>query len=217
MCYKNHKLLARSFRRAFTLVELAGSIIILGILLGGVMIAYSGVTDTVARQALRERAVGVAQRRMELLLGSRREPNSTDMHGQDDLDPAFDWQLQLSRQAAGSESARADLSNTIIKAVVTVFFGDPELGQEPLVELVRYFEALKPIPGHALAVPLTPHIKEDPAWYMDLRARLGREPTVDEAMLEMLRIGDLPADMAAELGIIPDPNEILPEQLMPKP
>ena len=209
MYYGNHKVLARSFRRAFTLVEVAGSIIILGILLGGVMVAYSGVKDTVTSEALRERAVGVGQRRMELLLASRREPNSTDMHGQDDLDPSFDWQLQLTREAAGAESARPDLSNTVIKAVVTVYWSAPESSQEPLVELVRYFEALQPVPGNAIAVPLTPHIKEDPAWYMDLRAKLGRDPTVDEAMRELIRIGDLPIDMAVELGIVPDPNEVL--------
>ena len=178
----------------FTLVEVAVSVLLLGILLGGVLVAFQRSTDRVVVQSMRDRALGVAQRKMELLLASFQEPSSTELQGQDEIDPVFNWEIALSREVIGEKAPAKDLSNTVIKAKIIATSNINETADEnSRVELVRYFTKLKPLPGQAIAVPLTREI-EEPQWYLELRQKLGREPSVDEVMKELVKRGELSED-----------------------
>ncbi len=178
----------------FTLVEVMATVVIMAIMLGGVLLAINRTTETVMGQALKERALAVAQRQMELLLASRQEPETADMMGEDELDPLFVWRMDLRRITLGGESPKPDLSNTVIEAKIEVEDDDMLGERSTKVELVRYFSQLKPIPGHAIAVPLS-QVVEEPLWYLELRAKLGRDPTPDEVIAELIRAGEL--DMPA--------------------
>ncbi|MBN1765715.1 MAG: type II secretion system protein [Sedimentisphaerales bacterium] len=182
----------------FTLIEVIASVIILSLLITSVLMTYRRTLDSVIRYSMRERAITVAQRHMESLLTTLEEPNSTTgIATRDDLDPDFLWQMDLERISIDSSAPKTDLSNTVIQASVKVKPAVPDKNQKSReVELVRYFAMLKPLPGHAVAVPLTP---DEPDWYLELKAKLGREPTAMEILQYFIEIGDLPADMAEEL------------------
>ena len=115
----------------------------------------------------------------------------------------------MKREVIGSGAATGDLSNTMIMATVTVTSDTEEgVGEKEKVELVRYFAGLKPLPGQAVAVPIQTEIEEEPQWYIDLRQKLGREPTVDEALQELVRIGELPQGFMEEMkGTEEDSNQ----------
>ena len=188
-------------RRAFTLIEVVASMLILGVIFGSVLLSFDRGTDAAVVQSVRERAVAVAQRRIETLLATRLEPNSTPQHGQDEVDELFSWTLNLSRESVTSTPPKSDLSNTVIKAVITVYcdsLADAGFGQ---VELVRYLESLTPMPGREIAVPITGD-DEGLLWYADLRERLGREPTLDETLGEMVRLGQISPDVLEELKMV---------------
>ena len=195
----------RRVRGGFTLVEVAASVVILSLLLAGVLVAFQRTRDGLAVRMLRGRAAQVAERQMERLIGSGQEPNSVDLQGRDEIDPAFMWEIALKRESVDKTAAKQDLSNTVIKATVTVrselFAGG---GEQEQIELVRYFATLKPIPGQAVAVPLTPDF-EEALWYLELYEKLGREPSIKEIFEELARRGELPEDFAEEFDI--DANE----------
>ena len=179
-------------KTAFTLVEVAASLVIMGILFATVLLAFDRSFNAVVTQSLRQRGIAVAQRRMELLLASRQEPNSLGLSGQDEFDPLFFWNLSLSREPIDMTSSSAGLAHTVIKAVVSVqcrSLTDTELND---LQLVRHFRDLKPIPGYDVAVPITPD-DDSLEWYIDLRQRLGHEPTMEETLIELVRIGQVPA------------------------
>jgi prepilin-type N-terminal cleavage/methylation domain-containing protein len=191
--------------KGFTLVEVVASMAIIAILLTGVLVAYQRTLDAIIRQQLRERGFAVAQRHMETLLATIQEPNSINLPTPDELDPLFTWQLDLQRITLEGAPPEANLGNTVIQATITVECEEVEVEDPPRVELVRYFSThgLKPIAGRAVAVPITPEY-EEPEWYQELRARLGREPTLKETLQHLIETGDLPADVAAELEIFKD-------------
>jgi len=209
----------------FTLVEAAASLALIAMILVGVLAAYERTVNSVARQVLRERGQAVAQRHMEMLLGSLQEPNSVNLPIQDEYDPQFTWQLDLQRITLDESSPEENLGNTVIQATVTVR-SEAGPGEEALrVELVRYFSTygLKPMPGHAVAVPITKEY-EEPEWYKELRIKLGREPTIEETLRKLIETGDLPAELADQMDILKeaaedeeniDPCEILRKLLPP--
>ena len=205
-------------RSGFTLIEVVASLIVLSILLAGVLASYHRTIDTVAAQMLRERAVSVAQRHMEILMANLQEPNSINVPLQDELDELFTWQLDLQRIALDNSAPEENLANTLIQATVTVKCEAADVRNPPKVELVRYFSTygLAPLPGRAVAVPITSEY-EEPEWYTILRESLGREPTMEEALQYMIETGELPADAAEELDWLnedePDPCEITKEEL----
>jgi hypothetical protein len=170
--------------------------VLLALMLTGVLVAYRRTMNAISRHTIRQHAAAIAQTRMETLLAIRQEPNSADLSGRDELQGEYTWEYTLSREVIGSAVPAKDLSNTVIKAVVTVRHEGDLYEDDPVeVELTRYFGSLKPIPGQPVAVPLTPEI-EEPDWYLALKEKLGREPTAEEAMAELLRNEDLPPDLA---------------------
>ena len=178
----------------FTLIEVVAGMFLLAAMLAAVTVAFHRTTESVIEKSFEERAGAVAQRRLELLIASGQEPNTISLRGRDEFDPVFLWEISLSREVVGAGSPRDDLSNTIIKAVVKVASdsesGDPELD----VQMVRYFASLLPLPGFDVAVPLVPEQEEAP-WYIELRERLGREPTIEETLEEMVKLMELPPEL----------------------
>ncbi len=182
----------------FTLVEAVVSVLLLGILLGGVMVAHERTCDAVARQSMRTRAAAVAERQIELLMASRQEPNSPSFHGEDEQTPEFTWQMDLQRVPVG-EGAPGSAASSVIQATVRVYTKGERSGQgEPLIELVRCFgtSELTPVTGESVAVPF---MTEEELIYQDLENRLGREPTLIEVLQEMVDTGQFSQEEGLEL------------------
>jgi|GEM_PF-872264 len=188
-------------RRGFTLIEVVASLLLLGILLSGVFVALSETTKSVSLYLLKERAFSVAQRRMELLISDRKEPDSTEMAGKDEKDNLVMWELSLERENVGASVTGRPLSGKVIKATVTARCDVPE-GEKTEIKLTRYFAYLKPLPGHAVATPLGPD-HEEPEWYSEMKKELGREPTMDEVMEYLLNTGDVSSELIEKI----DTNE----------
>lgn len=110
----------RSTDGGFTFIEVLVSLAILGIMLSSTFISYERTLDNVTGQTLEQRALSVAQRQMEILIATRQEPDSDQTSGWDEFDPLFTWHLTLLRESFGTEPPKPDLSNTVIKATVTV-------------------------------------------------------------------------------------------------
>jgi len=193
---------------AFTLVEVAVSVLLLAMLLGGVVLALRRTTTALTTQSLRNAAAQVAERRLESLLASLQEPNSQELHGQDQTDPRFSWTFSLTREAGDPTQPGLGLESSVIKAKVTVRAESDWASGEPLVELVRYFGTLQPREGHTVAVPYeSEQPTPEPAWIEQLRQKLGREPTLDELLQEMVKRGELAPGQAQEMGVpVESPN-----------
>ena len=191
----------------FTLIEVVASLVLLSLMLTSLMTAYHRTVDSVVVQSMRERSAAVAQRQMELLLASLQEPNSIGLPRPDEVDTYFNWQLDLKRITIGTESPKNDFSNTVIKATVKARPAEGDKENRAMVELVRYLAMLKPIPGHAVAVPFTREY-EEPPWYQQMREKLGREPSLDEILKHMFDMGELPADMKEEMDLLEDMDEL---------
>jgi len=181
----------------FTLLEVVASLLILSVVFMGFLAGFQRSCDKAQLQFLRERAFSVAQRHIETLIASHQEPNSVGFSNVDELDPLFNWQLELVRISGDSAAPKPDLTNTVIKATIKVSLADADMLQMPPLEVTRYFAWLKPMPGSIVSVPLMP--EEEPLWYTELRAKLGREPTVEEIMDEMLKANELPQDLFEEM------------------
>ena len=162
--------------KGFTLIEVAASVVLLSILLSGVYMLLQNSTKSVANNLIRERALEVARRHMEMLLVTKQEPDSTGLETIDELDPDFTWTLDLEREAL--EGMAATLEKTLIHATITVKSSLSDNTIAP-VELHRFFASLKPKPGNAVAVPLTQTYEMDDT-YKRLFELLGREPTAAE-------------------------------------
>ena len=198
---KYHNMMPSRRAGGFSLLEAVVSVLILGMIVGGMIVAYSKTTDKLLVVSERASAMAVAQRQMENLLDSRMEPNAHELHGQDELDPRFNWRLVMSRESVPGSTGGLSAANTVIKAtlqVESVFLDE----NEP-VELIRYLGSLEPLPGQAMAVPF-PQEKEP--WLEELREKYGREPTLDEIIQEMIRRGEISPDMATEFGLTPEPG-----------
>jgi type II secretory pathway pseudopilin PulG len=187
---------------AFTLVEVVVSVLILVILLSGVMVAYRRTSENVMVHNLRERAAAVAQRRIEFLLASHQEPNSHELHGRDEIDPIFNWRMNLQRETIPSNMSNR-MSESFIKATVIVEADLPETANKPLVEMVRLFGRLAPLSGQDVAVPFERE-EQTPPWYDELKQQLGREPTLDEMLGVLMNKGELSQE---ELDMLQEPNE----------
>lgn len=107
-------------RSGFTLIEVVASLAILAILLSSVFVVYERTSSHIIAQTIEERALAVAQRQMEILIAMRQEPDSDKTSGWDDFDPMFQWHISLKRETTGSAPPKPNLTNTVIKAVVTV-------------------------------------------------------------------------------------------------
>jgi len=171
--------------RGFTLIECAAGLVVLAILLVGVLAAYRKTVEGVAANVLRERAMAVAERQMENLMGTLQEPDSENTSGEDEYDPLFTWELKLVREVVEGDTPSQDMKNTAIKATVVVECQAEEMREAAKVELVRYFAYMKPLPGNTMAVPFQ-YETEEPQWITELREKLGREPTPEEIFEEML-------------------------------
>ena len=202
------RLSARGFTlRGFTLIEAVVSVLILAILLTGVLIAHQRSCDAVILQHLRTRAAAVAERRIELLLATREEPNSAQLHGRDELEPLFTWKMNLKREAIAPDKSPRNPRHSVVKATVTVEADLARDREKPLVEMVRFFgtNELKPLPGQLIAAP---YVSEEEITYQELKRTLGREPTLSELLKEMIKTGQIPADEAQEIQDILDPNQM---------
>ncbi|MBN1844874.1 MAG: hypothetical protein JW810_04265, partial [Sedimentisphaerales bacterium] len=157
---------------------------------------YRRTTDGLEREGLRQAAGIVAQRRMEILLDSRQEPNAQELHGQDELDPRFSWELSMAREQMDVAGGRQNTAAaSVIKATVRV--ESYLLGGDTLVELERYIGSLEPLAGREMAVPF-PDQPSSPI-LEELRELLGHEPSLDEIIEELIRRGEIDEDMADEL------------------
>jgi len=190
-------------KSGFTLLEVIASSVLLISILATIIVAFYNTTDSIDKHILRRRAYAVAQRHMELLLASQQEPESYGLPNPDDLDLFFNWQLDLKRTSADDSPPKPNLSNTVIVATVTVDCIYPESKPFEPVELTRYFATLKPKPGEAIAVPLTQD-KEEELWMIELKEKLGREPTLNEILQHVFKIEELPQELLEELDIEPD-------------
>lgn len=184
--------------RAFTLVEIVASVAVLAILLSGIMVAHNRTMELVVRQTLRDRACDVAQRQMETLIARRQEPTPDQLTGRDEIDPLFTWTMTLKRESFTGSSA--NLSSPI-KTTLRINWDSMDNQKPAEVEFIRYFSRLKPPPGQSVAVPMIREITW-PKWYEDLFGELGREPTLDETMKKIFEMGELPEDLAKEMGFI---------------
>ena len=179
-------------RGGFTLVEVACSMIILALMLTGFMASFRLLGDKIVKRDLERRALAVAERQLEALLASREEPDPGDRQGTDEMDPEFTWEMELKRVSVGDEQPRLDLKNTVIEVTVTVRPAGFSFTDFDSIKLTRRVVELKPLPGQAVAVPLTREL-EEPDWYIELRRKLGREPTAEEtfqALLENLGVSE---------------------------
>ena len=186
-------------RRGFTLIEVVVSIFILIILFSGILLAFHRTQESVYDFIIRERAAAAAQRRMELLLANNQEPNSLHLHGRDDLDPLFLWTLDLERILIDDNSVVKTTDNTVIKATVRVEADLPQVQNQYAIELVRYFDLMRPMSGSDVAVPLP--ASPNARWLENLKEKLGREPTIDEIFNELIRIGEITPEMSEQLGL----------------
>jgi Tfp pilus assembly protein PilV len=194
----------------FTLIEAMAGILILVIMLETFVVAFQRTVNSAATATLRERATAVAQRHLEMLMANPQEPNSVGLPGLDEIDPLFAWQMNLKRITIGTRGTYENLSNTVIEATVSVQCeSDKNLSAKP-VKLIRYFATMKPKPGNTIAVPLTPDDPEN-IWYIELKQKLGREPTLKESLEYMLQLEGLPADWAGEIAL-PDADENVTEE-----
>ena len=166
---------------AFTLVEVMCSVMLLGILLSSVMTVYQRTTDGIVKKVMMEDAMEVAQRRMEMLIASEQEPESSERSGQDDVNESYFWALELVREQVSD--APLTLKNSYIKATVTV--GWEHADSLVTVELVRFFSDLKPIEGQTVTVPIIANTQK-PEWYDELVLKYGRDPTQHEILEHML-------------------------------
>ncbi|MCF7956823.1 MAG: prepilin-type N-terminal cleavage/methylation domain-containing protein [Phycisphaerae bacterium] len=181
-------------RPGFTLIEAVAAMFILTLAMTGIIVAYHRTLESVGEQILRERALAVAQRHMESLLGTLEEPNSIVTSGHDKIDPFFNWKMELKRIAVGEKKARSDGANTVISARVTVSCDREGAKSFKPISLTRYFSKLKPTEGNAIAVPLEMEMPEDEQWYQDLEKELGRKPTPDDIMAHFLKTMIAPND-----------------------
>ncbi len=175
----------------YTLIEALAAMMILVIFLSGIFVAYNRSTDMVTRQMMRDKAVSVAQEKMETLIASRQEPGNNQVSGTTEDEPLISWNISLQRETIAKPVPTAPLAATVIKATITAYCNNAQ--KDTTVKLVRYFNFLKPIAGHAVAVPLS---REEPSWYSELKSRLGREPTLQEILEQMSKNGQLPADVS---------------------
>ncbi|MBN2377859.1 MAG: type II secretion system protein [Sedimentisphaerales bacterium] len=183
--------------RGFTLVEVVVSLLILAIMFGGILLAFQRTSDHIVLQNMRSRAAGVAQRRMELLLADRTEPNDSQLHGEDEIYPSFSWRLALERQVVSESTAPGRAAAAVIWATVLVESSKSPMQSKPLAKLVRCFSTLKPLPGgKGLSGEQD---SQEEAWIEELTERLGREPTFDEIMAELVLKGALGAEEAEKL------------------
>jgi prepilin-type N-terminal cleavage/methylation domain-containing protein len=166
---------------AFTLVEVMCSVMLLGILLSSVMTVYQRTTDGIVKKVMMEDAMEVAQRRMEILIASEQEPESSERSGQDDINESYFWSLELVREQVSD--APLTLKNSYIKATVTV--GWEHTDSLVTVELVRFFSDLKPIEGQTVTVPIIANTQK-PEWYDELVLKYERDPTQQDILEHML-------------------------------
>jgi len=183
----------------FSLIEAVVSVFILAAIVGGMLLAYRHTTEKLLAATLRASAMAVAQQQMENLLDSRMEPNAHELHGQDEFDPRFTWRLVMSREPIEGGSGVLSAANTVIKATLQV--ESDLLEGSDSVELIRYIGSLEPLPGKSMSVPIQP---EEVPWLEELRQKVGREPTLDEILQEMVRRGEISPAMAEEIGIVPE-------------
>jgi len=200
---KNHPTPTPDTCRAFTLVEIVASVAVLAILLSGIMVAHNRTTDMIVRQTLMDRACDVAQRQMEILIATRQEPTPEQLTGRDEIDPLFTWTMTLKRESFAGSST--NLSSPI-KATLRINWDSMHHQDPAVVEFIRYFSRLKPPPGQSVAVPIIRETKQ-PKWYEDLLGELGREPTIEETLKRLIEMGELPEEMAEELGLKEEPDE----------
>ncbi len=151
----------------------------LGLLLTGSYAVLNSTAKSVSNNLLQENAIEVARRHMEMLIVTKKEPDSLGLETIDEIDENYTWQLDLEREPVGQKAAT--LENTIIHATVTVRLSDSESAMTP-VELHRFFSTLDPKDGNIVAVPLKTAYEYDDT-YQSLKKLLGREPTPME-MLE---------------------------------
>ena len=187
----------------FSLLEAVVSVLILAMIVGGMIVAYSKTTHKLLYVSERASATAVAQRQIENLLASRIEPNAHELHGRDELDPRFSWHLVLSREPVEGSIGGLSAANTVIKATLQV--ESVLLDENEPVELIRYLSSLEPLPGQSMAVPFP---KEEIPWLDELREKYGREPTLEEIIQDMIRRGEISPDMATELGLTPEPGSL---------
>ena len=190
-----------SYAGGFSLLEAVVSVLILAMIVGGVIVAYSKTTDKLLDASERASAMAVAQRQMEYLLDSRIEPNAHELQGRDELDPRFSWRLVMSREPIEGVTGRLSAANTVIKATLQVESGF--LDANVTVGQISDLGAHDPLPGQTLAVPFE---QQTEPWMEELREKLGREPTPEEIIQEMIRLGEISPDMVTELGLTPEPG-----------
>ncbi len=165
-------------QKGFTLVEVLAAIALLALLLSGAYSLLNNTSRNVTNSLIRERAVEVARRQMELLIVSKQEPDSAGLETVDELDEIYTWQLDLNRETIGNQVPT--LENTVIHATITVKLKDNPDAMTP-VELHRFFSSLEPKPGNVVAVPLNTAYELD-ASYQKLKELLKREPTAEEML-----------------------------------
>ncbi|MCH9021874.1 MAG: type II secretion system protein [Planctomycetes bacterium] len=189
--------------RAFTLVEVVASVAVLAILLSTIMVAHSRTTEMIVRQMLMDRACDVAQRQMETLIAGKQEPTHNQLTGRDEIDPLFTWTMTLNRESFAG--ATTNLSSPI-KVSLRINWDSMDNQKPPELEFIRYFSRLTPPSGQSVAVPIIRETKQ-PKWYQDLLRELGREPTIEETLKQLIEMGELPEGMAKELGLEVETDE----------
>jgi len=199
-------------KSGFTLIEAVAGILILVIMLGTFIVAFQQTVGAAATATLRERATAVAQRHLEMLLADPQEPNSVGLPSIDEIDPLFVWQMNLKRITIGTRGTYQNLSNTVIEATISSQCASDENRSIQPVKLTRYFAIMKPKPGNTIAVPLTPDDPEN-IWFIELKQKLGREPTLKESLEYMLQLEGLPAEWAQEIEL-PEADENITEETL---
>ncbi len=126
---KKSTIFIKATRKAFTFIEVMAAVLLLSMILAGMYVGMEKTADKVMDQTQRQRAMAVAQQKMELLIATKKEPEVSQMSGRDRMDPEFVWHWNLTRENFSPLPNKPDLSNTVIKATITVIWEDKDIQQ----------------------------------------------------------------------------------------
>ena len=132
--FKNNLLSARYGRKAFTLIEVTTSLVILAIISSGVLVVVNRSMVSVSDSTMRMQAFEVARENMERVLCARQVPQIVE-YGESEKNPEIKWEIMTETFSvpAGSQ--------TWLRAVCSAIYNDSD-GQEQRIELTHWLTDL---------------------------------------------------------------------------
>jgi len=181
MCgFKNNLFTTGSDRRAFTLLEVATALMLLGIIIGSVMTLMNRYVEAVMDMQLREQALQIARGNMEILLAESKLSDTSE-YGTSETYPDIEWETVV-------EPFYEPVTNQMwIRAVCSAGFNDSK-GEFQNIEMEHWITGLT-----AAQVKQILAQQEVEQEYMDL-LNGGEETALQETTLAYLEEQGLDAD-----------------------